>query len=235
MVDQTEEEQIEAIKKWWDENGTSLLTGLIVVFGGMFGYQAWENSVRETGEAASGLYEDLIEASNNAVPGTADDPMASTAKNLADTLKTEYGDTTYAQFASMHMAKLAVEANDLDTAIAEFRWVLEQNPDQELAALVKMRLARVLLANDDADAALSTMDGDAPAFSQLSSWEEVKGDIYLAMGDHGKARDAYQIALDNIDDEVSKPLLKVKLADIPVGGPVQTSDEPQAEEPEEEQ
>ncbi|MEX2327847.1 MAG: tetratricopeptide repeat protein, partial [Pseudomonadales bacterium] len=44
---ETDEEQIEAIKKWWDENGKSILIGIVLALGGVFGYQAWDNHVRE--------------------------------------------------------------------------------------------------------------------------------------------------------------------------------------------
>lgn len=230
---ETDEEQIEALKKWWDENGTSLLTGLVVVFGGFFGYQAWENSVRETGEAASGVYEDLVEASNNIVAGSADDAMTSTARNLAETLKTEYGESTYALFAGLHMARIAVEADDLDSAASELRWVLEQNPDPRLEAIVKMRLARVLLAAGDTEAALATLEGEAQNTAQISSWEEVRGDIYLAAGEHSKARESYQLALDRMDDQIGKPILEVKLADIPADTIIETQEEAteESEEP----
>ncbi|MEW8396328.1 MAG: tetratricopeptide repeat protein, partial [Candidatus Thiodiazotropha sp.] len=36
---QTEEEQVEAIKRWWKENGTSVIAGLVIGLGGIFGWQ----------------------------------------------------------------------------------------------------------------------------------------------------------------------------------------------------
>ena len=33
----TEEEQLEAIKRWWKENGTSLLAGAVLAAAGVFG------------------------------------------------------------------------------------------------------------------------------------------------------------------------------------------------------
>ena len=216
MADHSDEE-LEAVKKWWDENGTSLMTGIIVAIGGVIGYQAWENSVRETGETASQTYEDLVAASNNIVPGSEDDAMMSTAQSLADTIKTEYGSTTYALFAGLHMAKIAVEAGEMDNAVTELNWVLAQGPDPELETIVKMRLARVLLAKGDATAALAMLEGTTPNSAQLSSWEEVRGDVYLGMGEMRLAREAYQLALESVDGEAAKPLLEVKLADIPIG------------------
>ena len=46
MVAETDEEQIEAIKKWFEDNGISLVLAIVLGLGGTFGYRAWENSVR---------------------------------------------------------------------------------------------------------------------------------------------------------------------------------------------
>ena len=37
----TEEEQLEAIKRWWKENGTSLIAGVAIAAAGVFGWNAW--------------------------------------------------------------------------------------------------------------------------------------------------------------------------------------------------
>ena len=71
---ESDEEQVEVLKKWWDENGTSLIVTLVLVLGGTFGYRAWENSVIESGEAASVVYEDLV-TSVRSITGEDDDPM----------------------------------------------------------------------------------------------------------------------------------------------------------------
>ncbi|MEX1237520.1 MAG: tetratricopeptide repeat protein, partial [Pseudomonadales bacterium] len=85
---ETDEEQIEAIKKWWDENGKSILIGIVLALGGVFGYQAWDNHVRETGEAASALYEDMLAAMAMDDPfGTLDEERLATARFIAGQLK----------------------------------------------------------------------------------------------------------------------------------------------------
>ena len=64
---ESDEEQLELIKKWWDENGTSLVTAVVLALGVTFGYRAWEDNVRETAEAASAKYENLVQAAAVAV------------------------------------------------------------------------------------------------------------------------------------------------------------------------
>jgi len=62
VADVTEDEQVEAIKRWFEDNGTFLVVGIIVVLSIVFGLRAWETQTRETAEAASAKYEDLIAA-----------------------------------------------------------------------------------------------------------------------------------------------------------------------------
>jgi predicted negative regulator of RcsB-dependent stress response len=213
---ESDEEQIEVLKKWWDENGTSLLATIVLVVGGSMGYRAWENNVRETGESASALYENLVAAAENISSAGADYAMSQTAVSLGQELKTDYAGSTYSVFGALHLAKVAVDAGDLETAEQELKWVLDQDTDGQLETLARTRLARVLLEKQDATAALAQVISYQPPAGQVSSFEEVKGDILLELGNRQEAREAYQKALDSLTEEVSKPLLELKLADIPV-------------------
>ena len=38
----TEEEQVEALRRWWNENGRSTLFVIVVVLAGTFGWQGWQ-------------------------------------------------------------------------------------------------------------------------------------------------------------------------------------------------
>jgi predicted negative regulator of RcsB-dependent stress response len=213
---ETDEEQVEVLKKWWEENGTSLVVAVVLALGANFGYRAWENNVRETGEAASAIYEDLVVASGNIVPGAEDDSMEKTAYSLGESLKADYSGTTYAVFAAMHLARMGVEAGDFDRAQRELQWVLDQGTDKHLETIARTRLARVMIAKSDPTAAMSLLINFKPSEGQLSSYEEVLGDVYHALGDDENARMSYQKALENVAEEVNKPLLELKLADIPL-------------------
>lgn len=227
---ESDEEQLEVLKKWWDENGTPLLVTIVLALGGSFGYRAWENSVMETGEAASATYENLVTAVENIEPGRQDEALVQTAKSLSETIKSDYEDTTYAVFASLHMAKLAVDAGDLDTAQAELEWALGKVQEPHLETLVRTRLARVLIGKEDATAAISRLLNYKPETSQRAAYEEVLGDAYLMVGDEENARASYQRAVEALKD-IQKPTLLAKLADIPpASGGVVPGGAPDAEE-----
>ncbi|SVC58692.1 uncharacterized protein METZ01_LOCUS311546 [marine metagenome] len=209
---ESDEEQLEVLKNWWDENGTSLITTVVLALGVVFGYRAWEHNVRETGEAASSAYENLVQATSD----LEDENLRTTALSLGEELKTEYDDSTYATFAAMHLAKIAIQQGDLVKAQAELEWAISQKPEQHLESIARMRLARVLVAKGDPSAAMAKLLNYEPSEGQQATWEEVKGDVFVALGDNVNARQSYQMALEHLGDGRSRPLLELKLADIPV-------------------
>ena len=213
---ESDEEQLEVLKNWWDENGTSLIITVVVTVGAIFGYRAWEENVIETGEAASAVYENLVIATDNIATNGSEEAVRITALSLAETLKSDHGDTTYAVFAAMRLAKLAVTENDLDMAMEELRWALDNVSETHLDTTIRVRLARVYMGLEDPASAMSLLVDHQPASGQVASVEEAKGDILHAMGDLEQARQAYQRALENLSDEVEKPTLELKLADLPL-------------------
>lgn len=213
VADTTEEEQVEALKKWFAENGISLVLGIVLALGGVFGYRAWENSIRETGEAASGIYEDLI-AAVGFIPGdNSSEQMTATAVTLAEQLKTDYSDSSYALFAALAMAKIAVESGNLDKAAAELHWALDSGAQGSFEILARTRLSRVLLAQEKYEEALAVLDVQLDLAAHRSSWEEARGDVYFSMDRLDDAREAYQLAVQSIGQE-ERPYLNMKLEDL---------------------
>ena len=93
----TEEEQIEALKRWWEENGKQTLLGIALIVGGYFGWQAWTDHNEEQSSAASLSYQDMIENLAGLNPGEVLAEDKQLAVNLlADKLKADHSDTQYA-------------------------------------------------------------------------------------------------------------------------------------------
>ncbi len=217
-VGSDEEEQIEAVKNWLDQNGTSLAITILIAVGGVFGYQTWDKSTREYAESASAVYQELREAVEVSPTGTLalggglNDEQRATARYLAGQLKSEYEDTTYAVFASLHLARNAADDRDWDAARSELTWALDR-AEGGIKLIARLRLARVMLQQDEADAALKLLYG-VEAGSLLSSVEEVRGDILAKLGRSDDARAAYQRAFETQVEGVQKPFLKMKLDDL---------------------
>ena len=171
----TEEEQVEAIRRWWDENGRSTIVSIVLAVAAGFGWQAWKNHDQQLTEAASHEYQLLLQSL--AVNSTDPEGDLSQAKDLAEQIKEQYGSSGYAQFAALQLAKIAVQGNDMEQAKAQLKWVLSKAPAKsDVADIASLRLARVLASAGDTDQALEILEsGRGGAYA--ASYEMVRGDI----------------------------------------------------------
>lgn len=207
----TEEEQIDAIKRWWRSNGRATVLGVVAAIALVLGWRSWQEYQQNEAEAASALYQNMLAAAVKNGQSMTDEDRASAA-HLAQQLKDEFASTTYALLAASWLAKSAAEQGNLGEAQQQLQWILEQEPDATMTMTTRIRLARVLLAQGDAAGALKGL-GDQPAAGFAASYYETKGDILLAEGDREGARSAYQQALASPNAE-QRPLLAMKYDDL---------------------
>ncbi len=200
----SEQDQVDALKAWWDKNGRSALTALAVFLLSVLGWQGWNDHRNEVAAAASSQYQQMTELMESNSPQAIEAGRA---------LLSSYPDSIYAVMASMSMAKLAVADKDLDAAAAHLRSAMNSSDQPELAELARLRLARVEAAQGNSDAALATLAaGKGGAAS-----DELRGDILLAQGNSAEARIAYTKALEGYDKAADKrELVQMKLDDLAV-------------------
>jgi len=216
-LDAAEEENIEALKKWWDENGKQLALLLVAVLAGYAAWLFWQNSRISNAEAASDLYEEILSMAIYEPGEPVTDQEAARILDLSEQLKTEYGGSVYALFGSLFAAQQSVKANDLEAAEASLQWVLDNQQDglfnqtdEGLILTTNLRLGRVILAKGDAERALTLVNNINPKTFE-AGFAELRGDIYVAMGRMIDAREAYiaaQQAGSNSDG------LRMKLDDL---------------------
>lgn len=196
----SEQEQIEAIKKWWRENALALIVGAAIGLGGLFGWQYWQKHVDERGAAASAAYEAVYAAGQ---AGRYDEALEKGKAVLG-----EYADTPYAALSVLMMAKANVEKGDLQAAADNLRWVLTNGDTDELRHLARMRLARELLAQGDGNAVQTLLQGvDFGEFA--GSYHEILGDLAVHNGNVEAARESYRKALSG--NAANDALVQLKL------------------------
>lgn len=208
----TEEEQIAQIKDWWQRNGKPLLTGGVLALALVFGWNAWQSYQTKQAQSASLIYQQLLETSLTG-SGT---PDAGKVAELAGKLKSEYAGSHYAQYASLFVAKVAVEAGKLDDAAAELKALSAKPVDATVAELARQRLARVLAAQGKAEDALKLLEGEAAKVWQASR-EELKGDLLVQLGRADDAHAAYLKAKAALADDAAVGSLQMKLDDLAKG------------------
>ena len=207
----TEEEQIEAIKQWWKQNGNGIIVGTALAVAGYFGYQTWQNTTQANAEAASAVFQQLLDVTANTQVLTPE--QASSSLFLVDQLKNDHASSGYAHDAALLAAKIAVDQDNLAAAAEQLEWVLAQKPSEAVQNITTLRLARVQLALGESEKALSTADSvSAVAFTATK--EEVRGDVLAKLGRVEEARTAYNSALAAQAASQNTALLEMKLYDL---------------------
>ncbi len=203
----TEEEQIEAIKRWWNKYGNLISTVVLVIALCVLAYRWYESHQLATKVKASQTFEQLMRAyAENDEVGM---------KAQANYLRENYPSTIYASGAAMILSRLSVNKNQLSKAKGELNWVIDNSRVKPIKQLARIRLARIESEQKHFDKALSYLRKvDDKTF--LSLVFEVKGDIYHAKGDNEKAKSFYLDAKRHLPKEYRNQvsLLSMKLNQI---------------------
>ena len=144
-VYKTEEEQVEAIKKWGNENGKSIIVGIVVGITAIFGWRGYEARTATEAKAASILYEQLILASRKG--------DKENMREISDDIIRDFGSSTYAIFSKLMLAKLESESSNFESAEEHLKSILNDSPRDEFKHITRLRLIRVLIANNKLDSA----------------------------------------------------------------------------------
>ena len=206
---ETDDEQVEKLKKWWEENGRSVIAGVIIGVGGLFGYRYWIDLQEATAEAASAQFVQMMEALKSS-------DNAAVAEH-ADTLIAEYAGTEYATLARFALARNLVDSGKYDEAQTQLEQIIGTVGDAPLGYLARKRLASVQVQSAQLEQALVTLGVEFPsAFS--AGVDELKGDIYAQQGKIDEAANAYREALSATPGPANSNFLQQKLDDLGVTG-----------------
>lgn len=204
----TEAEQLELLKKWWHEYGTAAIVGIVLALILGFGWRAWQQHREQKLAHVSMRYEQLL---TNVVNGN-----SAAVQHNANRLIERYPHTSYTQLAALQLVRQDIYQNKLADAVDKLQWVMKHGDDPALREVARLRLARVLLAQNQTQQALDVLnDLEDKAYQPVAL--EIKGDVYAAMGQSAQARDAYTQALKALPEfAVMQPLLQMKLDNLPV-------------------
>lgn len=201
----TDEQQEEQVKQWIKDNWLSIVAGLVLGFSGLFGWQYYQKVQREHNAAASSIYQQLTEALQKS--------DSAAIKSSAESILNNYRDTTYAEFAALARARVAIDAGDAEQAQYQYEWVITNGKQQAVKNVARLRLGRLLLSEGKVENVLTLLPTDSQSFA--AEFAELKGDVLLAKGDIPGARDSYTAALALLPLDANARLsLQKKLDDI---------------------
>ena len=200
---QTEEQQVEAIKGYWEENGNMIIAGIVLGFAGFIGFNYYKDNKLDNELAISNNYQTLIESS-------ATDKKA--FNENAEKFINENSTTSYAALTALALAKEAASTQDWAVAQTQLIAAIESAPTEGIKGIASLRLARVQVQLEQYEQAFATLAKPLPE-SFTAAVEEIKGDLYLLQGKKELARNSYQVAIA-ADGLASSPSLQMKLDDL---------------------
>ena len=201
--DLEEQEQLEAIKGWWADNGKLVLLVLISGLLTIAAFQGWRYYQAQQAQSAATLYAQLGQAEQ------ANEPKK--VRDIAAQLTDRYGSTAYAPMAALAAARASFATGELEEARKHLQWVIDNTREDELRDVARLRLAAVLLDEKKHDEALKVLSAKS-SDAYVALFADLRGDVLAAQGKVAEARAAYQTALDKTDAGSSyRRLLEVKL------------------------
>lgn len=201
-----DDDRVQVLRKWWEDNGTFLVVALVLVIGGVIGWRWYVDYTQTRDEAASATYQRYLEARQG-------DAKAEATAALLATLDKDYRTTGYRIFTLFYRAHDAAEANDLAKATEYLNTAVQDAKDDRLRDIARLRLARLQVQDGKADAALETLRKvSGSGFRAYVA--ELKGDILLGQNKPDEAREAYQAAAAATDKSEPQPVLDMKIVDL---------------------
>ena len=202
-VYQTEEQQVEAIKGFWKENGTAVIAGLALGFAGFIGFNYYKDAQLASEVATSDAYQTVMESSGKDI-----EIFSANATKFI----TENKESSYAALTALALAKETATYKDWPEVAKHLTIAIDSATNQGVRAIASIRLARVQIQLEQYAEALATLSVTLPE-SFKSAIEETKGDAYFKQGKADLARDAYQKAL-NVEGQENNGVLQMKLNDL---------------------
>ncbi|MBL8275463.1 MAG: tetratricopeptide repeat protein [Pelomonas sp.] len=202
-LDLQEQEQLDAVKAFWNKYGNLITWLLVLVLGGFAAWNGWQWYQRDQGNKAGALFDELDRAASAG-------DVEKTSRAFAD-LRQRFPGTAYAQQGGLIAAKVQFDKGKAEDARASLTWVAEQAKESEMRTVARLRLAALQADAKQYDEALKTLDAaKAEGFEALVA--DRRGDVLMLQGKKAEARNAWQVAYAAMSDKVEyRRLIDAKL------------------------
>jgi predicted negative regulator of RcsB-dependent stress response len=202
-LDLQEQEQIEALKAWWKDNGNFVLGAVLVVVVVMGGWRGWQYYQHQQATEAATLYQQVVEQVGSRDPKRVNDAAAAVMDKFAS--------TAYASRAALLAAQVNEQGKDAARAKTQLQWVIDHASEAALKDVARLRLAAVLLGEKNYADALTLLEAKHPeSFDGLYS--DLRGDVLSAQGKADEAKSAYKLAYEKFDAQsMYRNLIQMKI------------------------
>ena len=199
QISDTEEEQVDKIKKWWNSNGKQIIAGAVIGLAGVFGWNYYNDYQDNQALNARTLYLNYASDSNNV--------------GSYNKLIKEHPSSSYTDQATLLMAKYLFDAGSYSLALDSIKPLIS-NQSNIISSTAVLRVASIYLQLGQHNEALSTLNIESgDEFSGLIY--NLTGDVYLDLGNSDEAKKYYLLAIENITENSNlTQLIQIKLDDL---------------------
>ena len=194
----SDEEQIERLKSWWNENGLFLIGSILAAVLGIVSWNFYSSYQDDIGVSSTEFLRNYLESDSER------------REAIVVKLSQDYSGSTAHVLVLFDQAKKKIANGELFEAERLFEDALKISEEAMLRDLALIRLAKIqneLEKTENALAALAKVKTKG-----FLSWAlELKGDIHSNRKEVELAHQSYERALDELGEGVLRPLLKIKL------------------------
>ncbi|RSB14464.1 YfgM family protein [Citrobacter farmeri] len=202
---ENENDQVDAIKRFFAENGKALAVGVILGVGALVGWRYWNSHQTESARSASLAYQTVVSSLS---AGKAED-LSAAEKFAAD------NKNTYGALASMELAQQFVDQNQLEKAAAQLQQGLAATSDENLKTVITLRLARVQVQLKQADTALKTLE-NVKGEGWAAIVADLRGEALLSKGDKQGARSAWEAGVKSNASPALSEMMQMKINNLSI-------------------
>lgn len=208
----TDEEQAERLKRWWEQNGTSLIIGVVLAVAAVLGWRWYQGYAQDQADAASDVFGSYVAGRNGA---------ESTSDQLA-MIDTEFEGSGYHVFTLLYRADDEIEVEDWEEALALLERAAQLADNDNLKDIARYRIAKVLYQLDRLDECETELAAIRSAGLEAHV-AALSGDVFVARGDLERARIAYRSGIDAARRDPNNPIPGVELMELKLASLVDES------------
>lgn len=202
--DVEEQEKLDAIKDWWDKNGTKIIVLAVLFAVSVLGWRGYQWYEQHQATKAMGYFEALeVAATQNS------EESKTRILAASEVLRTDYRQSAYTNRAVLIAAQALMQQGDLEAAKEQLQWLVKNSTESAITDVAKLRLAGVLLEQADYKNALEQIQAPSAAFKGL--YADRRGDIYYAQGELDQAQTEWQQALVALNGLAYTQIVQLKL------------------------